>query len=247
MVIISEFFIQLAITIADLLPIVITLFVFHKILNKPIKHLKEVVIGIVFVVFGLSFFILGLNKALFPLGTFMANELTTIKIFSFKSEHLNEFLLIYIFAGLIGFTSTIAEPSLISIAQKAHLISGGVISSFGLRIAVAIGVSVGLVIGTYRIVAGDALHIYMIVGYLFVILQTRFTKKSIIPIAFDSGGVTTSTVTVPLIAALGIGLGEHIPGRDPLIDGFGLIAFASLFPIISVMAYANITSYLYNK
>jgi hypothetical protein len=137
----------------------------------------------------------------------------------------------------------VAEPSLIAVAIKANQVSGGAISAWGLRIAVAIGVAVGISLGTFRIVTGYPLHYFIISGYLVVIVQTFLAPKMIVPLAYDSGGVTTSTVTVPLVAALGLGLAETVPGRSPLLDGFGLIAFASLFPIISVMAYAQISEY----
>ena len=145
---------------------------------------------------------------------------------------------VYLFACTIGFSTTIAEPSLIAVAMKANDVSGGAIGVWGLRIAVALGVAFGITLGCYRIIVGDPIHWYIMIGYLVVVLQTAFAPKLIIPLAYDSGGVTTSTVTVPLVAALGLGLSETIPGRNPLIDGFGLIAFASLFPIMSVMAYA---------
>jgi hypothetical protein len=137
-----------------------------------------------------------------------------------------------------------------AVAMKANQVSGGSISAMGLRIAVAIGVAVGLALGSWRIVVGYPLHYFIIVGYIIVVIQTFFTPKVIVPLAYDSGGVTTSTVTVPLVAALGLGLAESVPGRSPLIDGFGLIAFASLFPIISVMVYAllsNVRSRRANK
>ena len=128
-------------------------------------------------------------------------------------------------------------------AIKAEEVSGGAIGTWGLRIAVALGVAFGIALGTYRIVSGTPLHYYIMAGYVVVIIQTFFAPKLIVPLAYDSGGVTTSTVTVPLVAALGLGLAETVPGRSPLIDGFGLIAFASLFPMISVMAYAQLSEY----
>ena len=140
---------------------------------------------------------------------------------------------------MIGFSTTIAEPSLIAVAFKANEVSAGTISQWGLRITVAVGVSFGLAVGTYRIVSGTPLYIYILVGYVIVMIQTFFAPKQIIALAYDSGGVTTSTVTVPLVAALGLGLSSTVPGRNPAIDGFGLIAFASLFPIIAVMGYAQ--------
>ena len=150
---------------------------------------------------------------------------------------------VYVFAAAIGFATTIAEPALIAVAIKANQVSAGTITVNGLRIAVAIGVAFGVALGTFRIVTGTALHWYIIAGYLIVIAQTAFAPKAIIPLAYDSGGVTTSTVTVPLVAALGLGLAETIPGRSALLDGFGLIAFASLVPMITVMAYAQISAW----
>ena len=132
----------------------------------------------------------------------------------------------------------------LAVAIKAREVSGGVLGVWGLRVAVAIGVAVGIALGTFRIVTGTPLHYYIIVGYVIVVIQTLFAPREIIPLAYDSGGVTTSTVTVPIVAALGLGLSSAVPGRNPAIDGFGLIAFASLFPIISVLAYAQCAHWL---
>jgi hypothetical protein len=145
---------------------------------------------------------------------------------------------------MIGFSTTIAEPSLMAVAIKANQVSAGTISVWGLRVAVALGVAIGIALGSYRIVVGDPIHYYIIAGYVAVVIQTWLAPKMIIPLAYDSGGVTTSTVTVPLVAALGFGLSEAVPGRNPLIDGFGLIAFASLLPIISVLSYAQLTEFM---
>jgi len=147
---------------------------------------------------------------------------------------------VYLFAAMIGFATTIAVPSLIAVAFKANEVSAGTIKQWGLRITVAIGVAFGISLGTFRIVTGTPLYLYILVGYIIVIIQTMFAPKNIIALAYDSGGVTTSTVTVPLVAALGLGLSATVPGRNPALDGFGLIAFASLFPIISVMGYAQL-------
>ena len=168
---------------------------------------------------------------LFSLGETMAYELT----------QQNNTFIIYSFAFAIGFSTTMAEPSLTAIAKKAQEISDGKINDFVLRLFVALGVAVGISLGAYRIVSGGEIVYFIMAGYMFVIALTFMAPKYIIPIAYDSGGVTTSTVTVPLVAALGLGLATNIAGRDPLIDGFGLIAFASLFPIISVMLYGVIT------
>jgi len=236
-------------TVKDVLPIAAIIFGFQfAVIRKAPANLQQIVIGFVWVLIGLSLFLLGLEKALFPLGRLMATQLTNpefIQSVSAGSEALQQiswenYYWVYIFAFAIGFSTTIAEPSLMAVALKANEVSGGAISVWGLRIAVAFGVAVGISLGCYRIVVGDPIHWYIIGGYVIVVIQTSFAPKMIIPLAFDSGGVTTSTVTVPLVAALGLGLSETVPGRNPLIDGFGLIAFASLFPIMSVMLYAQL-------
>ena len=150
---------------------------------------------------------------------------------------------VYLFAASIGFATTLAEPALIAVAIKAKEVSGGSLSVWGLRIAVALGVAAGISLGTYRIISGTPLHYFIIAGYIIVIIQTLMAPRMIIGLAYDSGGVTTSTVTVPLVTALGLGLASTVPGRSPLLDGFGLIAFASLFPMITVMGYAQISQW----
>ncbi|GLX80715.1 DUF1538 domain-containing protein [Thalassotalea eurytherma] len=253
----SEFISTLLTTITDVLPIAAILFGFQfAIIRKPIPNLAKVLAGFAWVIVGLSLFLIGLEWALFPLGKLMAQQLTDPAFIAGvdSSEavknialHWQDYFWVYIFALLIGFSTTIAEPSLISVAIKANDVSGGAIGVWGLRISVAIGVAIGISLGCYRIVVGDPIHWYIIVGYIVVVIQTMFAPKMIIPLAYDSGGVTTSTVTVPLVAALGLGLAETVPGRSPLIDGFGLIAFASLFPIISVMAYAQLSEWRAKK
>ena len=146
----------------------------------------------------------------------------------------------------MGFSATIAEPSLLAVSIKANEVSGNSIRVWPLRITIALGVAIGIVLGSYRIVVGLPLHYFIIAGYGIVIVQTFFAPKQIIALAYDSGGVTTSSVTVPLVAALGLGLASTIEGRNPLSDGFGRIAFASLFPIMGVLAYAQI-KHLINK
>ncbi len=237
-------------TIRDVLPIAVIIFGFQfVIIRKPVANLRKVLIGFAYVVVGLSLFLVGLERALFPLGRVMAEQLTNPAFIQAGAivEHQFHWLnyyWVYLFAFAIGFSTTIAEPSLMAVAIKANEVSGGGISVWGLRISVALGVAVGISLGAYRIVVGDPIHYYIIAGYVIVIIQTRFAPRLIVPLAYDSGGVTTSTVTVPLVAALGLGLAETVPGRNPLIDGFGLIAFASLFPIMSVMAYAQIANYI---
>jgi len=218
--------------IIDVVPILaVILFFQYIILKKPIDNLKNVIIGFALVIVGLDAFIVGLEMGLFSVGETMAFELT---------QYDNNFI-IYSFGFLIGFSTTMAEPSLTAIAKKAKEISDGKINDFILRLFVALGVAIGISLGSYRIVVGGEIVYYIMAGYMLVIALTFIAPKYIVPIAYDSGGVTTSTVTVPLVAALGLGLATNIPGRDPLIDGFGLIAFASLFPMITVMFYGIIT------
>ncbi len=218
--------------VIDVLPILaIIIFFQYVILKQKIDNLKEVIIGFGLVIIGLDAFVVGLEMGLFSVGELMAFELT---------QYDNNFI-IYSFGFLIGFSTTMAEPSLTAIAKKAKEISDGKINDFALRLFVALGVAIGISLGAYRIVVGGEIVYYIMAGYLFVIALTFMAPKYIIPIAYDSGGVTTSTITVPLVAALGLGLATNIDGRDPLIDGFGLIAFASLFPMLTVMLYGIIT------
>lgn len=242
---VTQFFLTLLITLRDVLPILALIIGFQLlVLRQPIPRFSRVAVGVVYVVVGLALFLVGLEMALFPLGQTMAAQLsdpeflTGIKNAAPVSSW-QSYGWIYCFAGLIGFATTIAEPSLIAVAYKAHDVSAGTINKLGLRLAVAFGVAIGIALGAFRIVHGSPLYIYILAGYVIVIVQTIFAPKQIVALAYDSGGVTTSTVTVPIVAALGLGLSEAVPGRDPALDGFGLIAFASLFPIISVMGYAQ--------
>jgi hypothetical protein len=234
-------------TFFDILPIAIIIFGFQfLVIRKRVKHLKKVLMGMLYVLVGITFFLLGLEEALFPVGRSMAAQLTNPEFLQSVRITVGElqwqdYYWVYIFAFAVGAGTTIAEPALIAVAMKAHEVSGGAIGVWGLRVAVAIGVAFGLALGSYRIVVGAPMHYFIITGYVIVVIQTFFSPKLIVPLAYDSGGVTTSTVTVPLVAALGLGLAETVPGRSPLIDGFGLIAFASLCPIISVMAYAQLS------
>ena len=239
----------LAATVFDILPIAGILVFFQiVVLRRPVPHLKTVLIGSFYVIIGLALFLVGLEKALFPLGKEMARQLTDPAFIAGpgKSGPLGwlDYYWVYLFAFAVGFATTIAEPSLIAVALKAKEVSGGGIGAWGLRLAVAFGVALSLGVGAFRIVTGTPLFMYMIAGYLIVIIQTFFAPKMIVPLAYDSGGVTTSTVTVPLVAALGLGLASTVPGRSALLDGFGLIALASLFPMITVMGYAQISSRL---
>jgi len=237
-------------TLDDVLPIALVIFGFQLfVLRRAVPNLRRVLTGFVYVLLGLTLFLQGLEQALFPLGRLMAEQLThpafLIEGASQGADgvHWSEYYWVLIFAFAIGFSTTVAEPALIAVALKANKVSGGAIGVWGLRIAVAIGVAIGIALGAWRIVTGYPLQYFIITGYVFVMIQTYFAPRMIVPLAYDSGGVTTSTVTVPLVAALGLGLAESVPGRSPLLDGFGLIAFASLFPIITVMAYAQISEF----
>jgi hypothetical protein len=244
---------EFLLTCRDILPIIL-LFGFFQlvVLRQPVVNLRSILVGTIYVIIGLALFLLGLEKALFPLGKLMAGQLADPVFLQGSQTGIDladwtNYGWIYLFAALIGFATTIAEPSLIAIALKASEVSGGSINAWGLRLTVAFGVAFGISLGTFRIVTGTPLYVFIMVGYSIVMLQTFFAPKTIIAIAYDSGGVTTSTVTVPIVAALGLGLAAMVPGRDPAIDGFGLIAFASLFPIITVLGYAQYAQWLVLK
>ncbi|HRP98349.1 MAG TPA: DUF1538 domain-containing protein [Rhodocyclaceae bacterium] len=220
---------DLAVMFRDVLPIIaVILFFQYAVIRKGIAHVQKVVGGFVMVIVGLYAFVVGLKLGLFPIGRGMAEQLIA----------LDAVIYIYLFAFSIGFATTMAEPALIAIGQKAEEAGKGRLNGARIRLFVAIGVAIGITVGVHRIISGDSIHYYIMGGYAMVIALTCFAPKYIVPLAFDLGGVTTSEVTVPLVTALGIGLASHIEGRDVLIDGFGLIAFASIFPIVTVMLYA---------
>jgi len=226
----------------DLLPIVVVIGFFQLVvIRQPLPNFTEVLAGSIMVVIGLSLFVQGLEMALFPIGESLAQALA----------RKGSLLWLLTFAFLLGFSTTIAEPALIAIsresaeiAAKSNLIgtSESAISSYalGLRISVAVSVGLAILIGSLRIIRGWPIHYLIIGGYVMVMIMTIFAPAEIIGIAYDAGGVTTSTVTVPLVAALGVGLASVIRGRNPLLDGFGLIAFASLLPMVFVMGYGII-------
>ena len=232
---------------ADVLPIVVFLFAFQLfVIGKRMPNIRQILVGFVFVIVGLGLFLEGLEQTLFPLGRLMAQQLTdpeflnATRVTVVGALDWHDYHWVYLFAAAIGFSTTLAEPALMAVAIKANSVSGGAIGIWGLRVAVAIGAGVGVSLGCYRIISGLPLQYFIAAGYLVVIVQTTLAPKLIVPLAYDSGGVTTSTVTVPLITALGLGLAEAVPGRSPLLDGFGLVAFAALFPIISVLAYGQL-------
>ena len=224
--------------VRDVLPIIVVILFFQfAVIRKRVAHPGRVLFGFVLVIVGLYAFVVGLKLGLFPIGESMAEQLIA-------NDRL---IFIYLFAFAIGFATTMAEPALIAIGDKAQKAAKGKINGNTIRLVVAFGVAVGILIGVHRIISGDSIHLYIIGGYALVIFMTALAPRYIVPLAFDLGGVTTSEVTVPLITALGIGLATGIEGRSVMIDGFGLIAFASIFPIVSVMLYAIIVESLYKN
>ncbi len=229
-------------SLRDLLPIIVVIGFFQLVvLQQPLPNLGQLFAGVVLVVLGLTFFIHGLEQGLFPIGESMAHAL---------ARKGSVFWLIA-FAFALGFGTTVAEPALIAVAAEAASIAAqaNVIDAteqaqqdyaFGLRMTVALSVGIAIVLGVIRILKGWPIQWIIIGGYILVVIMTMVAPPEIIGIAYDSGGVTTSTITVPLVTALGVGLASSIKGRNPMIDGFGLIAFASLTPMIFVMAYGMI-------
>ncbi|WP_447528753.1 DUF1538 family protein [Vreelandella sp. TE19] len=239
-------------TSIDIAPIILIIFGFQfGVIRKPIKRPAQVAVGFIMVWLGLALFLVGLESALFPLGELMAIQLTDPDFLPALSpgatRHWSDYYWVYLFAFAIGASTTIAEPALMAVALKAGEISGGTLNPLMLRIAVALGMAMGITLGVWRIVMGLPLHWFILGAYCLVIVQTLRSPRAIIPLAFDSGGVTTSTITVPIITALGLGIAGAIPGRSPLADGFGMIALACLFPIMTVMGYAQISQWLYRR
>jgi len=229
-------------SLRDLLPVIVVVVFFQLVvLQQPIPNLLQLMSGILLVVLGLTFFINGLEMGLFPVGESLAHALA----------RKGSLFWLLIFAFLLGFGTTVAEPALIAVAEEASEVAaqaGAIANNLaaqeayaeGLRLTVAFAVGIAILIGVIRIVKGWPMHWMIMAGYVMVVIITSFAPREIIGIAYDSGGVTTSTITVPLVTALGVGLASSIRGRNPMIDGFGLIAFASLTPIIFVMIFGMV-------
>lgn len=228
-------------TARDVMPIVLILVVFQfAVLRRRPPRLNRIAIGFLYMFIGLTLFLVGLDQALFPIGRIMAQQLTALAFIGLgaTAAHWGDYAWVYAFAFAVAFAATVAEPALIAVTLKAHRVSGGAIPVLGMRVMVALGLATGVAIGAFRIVTGTPLPFYIIAAFAVVIAQTLTAPRALVPLAYDSGVAATSTVTVPVVTALGLGLAAAIPGRDPLIDGFGLIVFACLFPIMSVLAYA---------
>lgn len=233
-------------SLRDLMPIVIVIGVFQIwVIKQPVSGFLSLIVGALFVVAGLTFFIFGLRLALFPIGESLAHSL---------AKKGSAFWL-FAFAFVLGFGTTIAEPALLAVAAEASevAVDAGVIAAteearsgyaLGLRLVVALSVGVALLIGVLRILANWSLPVMIIGGYVLVVLATTIAPIEIVGVAYDSGGVTTSTVTVPLVTALGVGLASSLKGRNAMTDGFGLIAFASLTPILFVLLYGIILEWI---
>ena len=229
-------------SVRDLVPILLVVAFFQLlVLQQPFPNLVKMLGGILMVVIGLTLFVHGLRIGLFPIGENMA--------YDFAKKGSLFWLLVFAFA--LGFGTTVAEPALIAVADEAATVAlnGGMIENtreaaesyaYGLRMTVAVSVGFAIVLGVFRILKGWPVQYLIISGYIGVVIMTAFAPPEIIGIAYDSGGVTTSTITVPLVTALGVGLASSISGRNPMIDGFGLIAFASLTPMIFVMGYGMV-------
>ncbi|OGT76286.1 MAG: hypothetical protein A3I78_08540 [Gammaproteobacteria bacterium RIFCSPLOWO2_02_FULL_56_15] len=250
MILLQQILQTLLATARDVAPIMAIIFGFQwLVIRQPVPNLRKLIPGLLCVLAGMTLFLVGLEKALFPLGRLMAAQLTDPVFLHGGLQQMEaalswrDYAWVYVFAFTIGFSTTLAEPALLAVAIKAHSVSGGAIGVWGLRIAVATGMAIGISLGTYRIITGASLPLYIMMAYVLLIIQTLFAPRMIIALAYDSGGVTTSTVTVPVVTALGLGLAETVPGRSPLLDGFGLIAYACLFPICTVMAYAQIAAW----
>lgn len=233
-------------SLRDLMPIVIVIGLFQAfVIRQPVSDFVSLLFGALLVVLGLAFFIYGLRLALFPIGEGLAHSLAK----------KGSIFWLLTFAFVLGFGTTIAEPALLAVAEEASevAVGAGVIDAteeartnyaLGLRLVVALSVGVAILIGVFRILANWSLPVMIIGGYILVVLATEIAPKEIVGIAYDSGGVTTSTVTVPLVTALGVGLASSLKGRNPMTDGFGLIAFASLTPILFVLGYGIVLEWI---
>jgi len=233
-------------SLRDISPVIAVILFFQiVVLGQPVENASSMIQGLLMVVIGLALFVMGLEQALFPIGDTLAKSLV---------HHGSLFWLI-VFAFGLGFGTTVAEPALIAVSAEASKIAAiaGIIAedkgsmesyALGLRLSVALAVGFAVLLGVVRIIKGWPIHYLIITGYILVVIMTYYAPEEIIGIAYDSGGVTTSTVTVPLVTALGVGLSHSIKGRNPMYDGFGLIAFASLTPMIFVMGYGMLIAWI---
>ena len=236
-----------ATTATDVLPVaVFMLFFYRVVLKQELVNGKEILAGLVLVTVGLALLLLGVDRALFPAGRMMVEQLAAGSISHGLPvlPHWSSYWLIYAFAFCVSFAAAIAEPALLAIALRVNELSGGAIKTWGLRTAAAMGVGTGVALGCIQTVTGVPLHWCIGAGFAVIALQTLIAPRAIVALAYDVGGVSTTAVTVPIVTALGLGLADFLPNRNVLLDGFGLIAFACLFPAISVLAYAQMAELL---
>jgi hypothetical protein len=234
-------------TVRDVAPLVAVLAFFQLVVvRRRVPNLGRVAAGLALVVVGLTLFLVGLESALFPVGRSMAEQLAAPAFIGAagpeQADDWWRYHWLVLFGASVGFAATIAEPALLAVGLKAQDVSGGTVRAWQLRIVIAVGVSVSVALSTVRIVAGIPLLELVVAGYALVLALTLTAPKPLVPLAYDSGGVTTSTVTVPIVTALGLGLASTVPGRSELEDGFGLIALAALSPMITVLGYAQLSA-----
>ncbi len=231
-------------TALDVLPVAFFLLFFYRVvLGQKLLHRANILIGLGFVILGLALVLQGVDKALFPVGRMMVERLSD-RLDAADISQWSSYYLIYVFAFCIAFGAAIAEPALLAVAHRVNDITGGAVHAGGLRVAAALGVALGVTVGCVRIVTGIPLHWCLAAAFVIIIIQTLTSPREILALAYDTGGVSTTAVTVPVVTALGLSLAEQVPGRSPFIDGFGLIAFACMFPAITVLGYAQITTLL---
>lgn len=247
---IRDFLGTAATTATDVLPVaVFMLFFYRVVLKQKLVNRTQILVGLVFVTVGLALLLLGVDRALFPAGRMMVEKLaaTSVSGAELATPHWSDYWLVYAFAFCISFTAAIAEPALLAIALRVNELSGGAIKTWGLRTTAAAGVATGVALGCIQTVTGVPLHWCIGLGFAIIAVQTLTAPRAIVALAYDAGGVSTTAVTVPIVTAIGLGLADFLPNRNVLLDGFGLIAFACLFPPISVLAYAQIASLLQKR
>jgi hypothetical protein len=232
-------------TALDVLPVTLFMLFFYRVvLRQRLANRRDILIGLAFVVVGLAVFLKGLDKALFPVGKMMVEQLTANTLATREIPHWSSYYPVYAFAFCIAFGAAIAEPALLAVARRVNEISGGAIHPGGLRVAAALGVAIGVTLGCVRIVSGFPLHWCLAAAFMIIVVQAFTSPRTILALAYDTGGVSTTAVTVPVVTALGLALAEQVPGRSPFLDGFGLIAFACMLPAITVLGFAQVTALL---
>lgn len=235
-------------TSLSVFPIAGFMLFFHRVvLHRQFAEPAQLAVGFVFMLVGLGVFLLGLQEALFPVGRMMVEQLVTVTVTNLpeRGAHWWDYRLIFAFGFCLAFGAAIAEPALLAVARRVGDLSGGAIRPWGLRVAAALGVGLGVSIGAVRVVAGIPLYWCIGAAYAVIIVQTVLAPPRVITsVAFDVGGVSTSAVTVPVVTALGLGLAQQVPGRSELLDGFGVLALAAAYPVITVLAYAQIAAFL---